>query len=145
MNAATPAAAQPRNIATRIALFLSFVSFSILYPRAMWTGQDGWMWETPARNVPMENMLVAMYIVAGLFLLYAIRDPIRFLPLIDYTIVANVAHGLVMLNDATRLGLEANLRPCGDVIGTFIVPVLLLATHPRRLYLFRTKPLANPS
>lgn len=126
---------QKRYVATRIALALSSVSYVLLYPRALWTNQAGWMWETPARNLPMENMLIAMYVVAGLFLLYAARDPIRFLPLIDYVIVANIVHGFVMLNDATRLGLQANLRPNGDVIGTFIVPVMLLVTHPRTFYL----------
>ena len=57
------------------------------------------------------------------------------MPLIDYTIIANIAHGFVMLNDATRLHMADHLRPSGDVIGTFIVPVLLIVTHPRHFYL----------
>ena len=120
---------------TRIALMLSGILYAILYPKAMWTSETGWMWVTPARNLPMENMLVAMYIVAGIMLFWATRDPVRFLPLIDYTIVANIAHGFVMLNDATRLHMADHLRPSGDVIGTFIVPVLLIVTHPRHFYL----------
>jgi hypothetical protein len=126
--------AQPHR-ATRIALILSAIAFAILYPMNMWGGKEGWMWLTPERNLPFENMMVAMYIVNGIFLFWAARDPLRFLPLIDFTIVANIAHGFVMLNDALRLGLEANLRPGGDVMGTFLVPVLLLLTHPRKFYL----------
>lgn len=119
----------------RIALVASAICFVVLYPRAMWSGDPGWMWYTPERNLPFENMLVAMIVVNGLFLLYAVRDPIAYLPLIDFTIVQNIVHGCVMLNDAIRLGLEANLRPGGDVIGTFIVPVMLILAHPRRFYL----------
>jgi hypothetical protein len=128
----------------RIALMLSAVCFTVLYPLNMWGDDPGWMWPTPQRNLPFENMLVAMYMVSGVFLFWAARDPVRFLPLIDFTIVANVVHGFVMLNDALRWGLEANLRPGGDVIGTFIVPVLLILTHPRRFYLgaLFTKPSA---
>ena len=119
----------------RLALLASGVAFTVLYPLSMWGEDPGWMWNTPQRNLPFENMLVAMYMVHGLFLAFAARDPVRFLPLIDFTIVANIVHGFVMLNDAMRWGLEANLRPGGDVIGTFIVPVLLLITHPRQFYL----------
>jgi hypothetical protein len=120
---------------TRIILLICALSYLVLYPTYMWTGREGWMWETPARNIPMENMLVAMYIVNGLFLALAARDPIKFLPLIDFTIVANIVHGFVMLNDAVRLGMSANLRPGGDVIGTFVVPTLLILAHPRKFYL----------
>ena len=63
---------------TRIALMLSGILYAILYPKAMWTSETGWMWVTPARNLPMENMLVAMYIVAGIMLFWATRDPVRF-------------------------------------------------------------------
>lgn len=124
-----------KHLGARIALVLSAVAFAVLYPQNMWGNDPGWMWPTPQRNLPFENMLVAMYMVHGLFLLWAARDPIYFLPLIDFTIVANIAHGFVMLNDALSWGLEANLRPGGDVIGTFLVPVLLLLTHPRQFYL----------
>jgi hypothetical protein len=119
----------------RIGLILSAICFVILYPNSLWSNQEGWMWNTPQRNIPFENMLIAMYIVNGLFLAWAARDPIRYLPLIDFTIVANIVHGFVMLNDALKLGLEANLRPGGDVMGTFIVPTILLLTHPRKFYL----------
>jgi hypothetical protein len=120
---------------TRIVLILCALSYVVLYSTYLWTGREGWMWDTPARNLPMENMFIAMYAVNGLFLALAARDPSKFLPLIDFTIVANIVHGCVMLNDALRLGLTANLRPGGDVIGAFVVPTRLILSHPRRFYL----------
>jgi hypothetical protein len=128
---------------TRIAMILVGLSFAILYPKALWTSELGWVWATPQRNLPMENMSVAMYFVQGLFLIWGARDPIRYLPLIDVTIIANVAHATVMLNDAMRLGLTANLQLGGDVPGTYMGPLLLLLTHPRKFYLdtlFRNAP-----
>jgi hypothetical protein len=120
---------------TRISMVLVGIAFAVLYPNSMWNDTPGFMWNTPQRNIPFENMLVAMYIVHGLFLIWGARDPIRYLPLIDFTIVANIAHGFVMLNDALRLGLTANLGLGGDVPGTFIGPILLLLAHPRQFYL----------
>ena len=76
-----------------------------------------------------------MYFVHGLFLIWGARDPIRFLPLIDFTIVANIVHGSVMWHDALKHGLTANLQPGGDVMGTFLAPVLLILSHPRKFYL----------
>jgi hypothetical protein len=120
---------------TRIAMLLVGIAFCVLYPKNLWGGDPGWMWNTPQRNLPFENMLIAMYFVHGLFMIWGARDPIRFLPLIDFTIVANIVHGTVMFIDAQKYGLTANLQPGGDVIGTFLAPVLLLITHPRKFYL----------
>ncbi len=121
---------------TRIAMVFVGLAFAVLYPRALLGNDPGWMWNTPQRNLPFEHMLIAMYFVHGLFLIWGARDPIRYLPLIDFTIVANIVHGTVM-SDATRLGLTANLQLGGDVPGTFIGPLLLLLTHPRMFYLDR--------
>jgi hypothetical protein len=128
---------------TRIAMILVGIAFAVLYPKALWTSDPGWMWNTPRRNIPFENMLVAMYFVHGLFLIWGARDPIRYLPLIDFTIIANIVHATVMLYDANRLGLTANLQLGGDVPGTYLGPILLLLTHPRKFYLdglFRRAP-----
>lgn len=118
-----------------IALVISFVLYSVLYQRAMLIGRDGYVWETPARNLPFEHMFMVVFFVHGLFLLLAARDPIRNLSLIDYSIVSGTLHGFVMYWDASRLGLADHLRPSGDVLATFFVPILLTLTHPRRFYL----------
>lgn len=48
-------------------------------------------------NPAYESMMAAIYIVWALMLWRASRDPARHLLFIDFTILASVAHGLVML------------------------------------------------
>jgi hypothetical protein len=119
------------------AMIAVFLGYSIAYPRNMLFLQaPGWLWNYPARNLAMEHMLVATYLTWGLFFLYGARDPIRYLPLIDFTIVANIAHATMMLIDATRVpGHEAHLELGGDVLGTYLVPIVLIIFHPKRFYL----------
>lgn len=119
-----------------IGMLLVFVAFSILFPKAIFQAQDGWIWTYPGRNQAMEHMLVVNYFVTGLFFLYGARDPVRFLPLIDLTILMNIAHATMMLFDALRYpGHEAHLRPDGDVMGTYLAPTVLILTHPKRFYI----------
>jgi hypothetical protein len=119
------------------AMIAVFLGYSIAYPRNMLLLEHpGWIWSHPARNQAMENMLVATYFVWGIFFLYGARDPLRYLPLIDFTIAANIAHATIMLIDATRIpGHEAHLRMGGDVMGTYLVPLILVLFHPKRFYL----------
>lgn len=123
------------NRGARIALVVSFFLYSVLYQRAMLIGREGYVWETPARNLPFEHMFMAVFFVHGLFLLFAARSPKNSLSLIDYSIVSGVLHGFVMYWDASQLGLDAHLRPSGDVLATFFVPILLLISHPKKFYL----------
>jgi hypothetical protein len=121
------------------AMIAVFLGYSVAYPRNMlFLEEPGWIWSYPARNLAMEHMLVATYVTWGLFFLYGARDPLRYLPLIDFTIAANIAHATVMLIDATRTpGHEAHLSLRGDVLGTYLVPMVLILFHPRRFYLGR--------
>jgi hypothetical protein len=82
-------------------------------------------------------MLVAVYVTMGAFLISAARDPVRFLPLIDFVIVSGAVHATTMAVDAWYTpGMAVHLAFRGDVIGTYIAPVTLALTHPRRFYLF---------
>jgi hypothetical protein len=123
--------------AASICMLLAFVSFSILYPLNMiYLERAGWIWSYPGRNFAMEHMLVVNYVVLGAFFLYGARAPLRYLPLIDFTIVFNILHGTMMLIDA--LGYpnhESHLRLGGDVPATYLIPILLIASHPKRFYL----------
>lgn len=120
---------------TRVALVISFLLYSVFYQRAMLIGREGYVWETPARNMPFEHMFMVVFFVHGVFLLLAARAPEKSLSLIDYSIVSGVLHAGIMYWDASRLGLVAHLRPTGDVVGTLLVPVLLTLTHPKKFYL----------
>ena len=88
----------------------------------------------------MENMIVAVYVTRGLFLVWSARNPIKALPLIDFVIVSGFAHATVMLIAALRIPGEANHLLLGaDVVGTYITPVTLALFHPRRFYLWPSR------
>lgn len=127
----------PEYRAASIGMLLAFVGYSILYPLNMLVlAKPGWIWDYPARNFAMEHMLVVNYVVLGGCFLIGARDPVLYLPLIDFTIVFNILHGTMMLIDA--LGYpnhSAHLRLGGDVPATYIIPIVLIAIHPKRFYL----------
>lgn len=119
-----------------VTMILTAIGFSVLFPANILLERPGWIWDYPGRNHAMEHMLMVNYFVTGLFFLYGARDPIRFLPLIDLTILMNIAHATMMLFDALRYpGHEAHLAPGGDVMGTYLMPILLILTHPKRFYI----------
>jgi hypothetical protein len=124
----------------RIALLANGLAMVVLYPLFMLAlERPGWVWDYPARNPAMEHMLVAVYVTMGAFLVWAARDPIQAIPLIDFVIVSGAVHGATMAWDALRLpGHEAHLAfGRGDVVGILIAPVTLILTHPRKFYLLR--------
>lgn len=80
-------------------------------------------------NAPYESMLAAIHVVWGIMLWRASDDPRRHLLFIDFTIWANVAHGLVMLV-ATPLqkGLVMTMIEGAPM---FIISAVLLLLRPR--------------
>ena len=122
----------------RIALAVNGVGMIAIYPLNMLVlERASWIWDYPSRNGPMEHMLVAIYVTMGFFLLWAARDPVRALPLIDFVIVSGAIHATVMAIDAAQTPvLSSHLAFRGDVMGTYIAPITLAITHPRQFYLF---------
>ncbi len=88
--------------ATRIAMIVIGVAMAIKFPFDLASERSGWVWDYPARNFAMEHMIVAVYVTMGLFLILGARDPVRYLPFVDFVIVSSVAHASVMLYDALR-------------------------------------------
>jgi hypothetical protein len=125
----------------RIALAANGIGMIAIYPLNMLVlERASWIWDYPSRNAPMEHMLVAIYVTMGIFLLWAARDPVRALPLIDFVIVSGAVHATVMAIDAVQTpGLSQHLAFRGDVMGTYIAPITLAITHPRRFYLFGSR------
>jgi hypothetical protein len=125
----------------RLALVLNGLSMVISYPLNMLVQeQPGWIWNFPSRNMAMEHMLVAVYVTMGLFLIWSARNPLKAVPLIDFVIVSGAIHATVMLIDANAMpGHMVHNELGGDVIGTYLAPITLLLTHPRRFYLFEKK------
>jgi hypothetical protein len=124
---------------TRIALIANGIGMIVLYPLNMIVlERASWVWDYPNRHPAFEHMLVAIYVTMGAFLIWAARDPVRFLPLIDFVIVSGAIHATVMAIDAwTMPGMASHLAFRGDVMGTYFAPVTLALTHPRFFYLFK--------
>jgi hypothetical protein len=97
--------------ASAVAMVVVGVGYAVVYPLLMGTNQPGWVWASPARNRAMEDMLYAVYITLGLFLIATVM----------------LVHALTMPHGHEHLTFT------GDVVGTFSAPLLLLACHPRFL------------
>lgn len=125
----------------RIALVANGLAMMVVYPLNMLIlERASWVWDYPNRNMAMEHMLVAIYVTMGAFLVWAARDPVKALPLIDFVIVSGAIHATTMAFDAARMpGLSPHLEFRGDVMGTYLAPITLALTHPRRFYLFQWK------
>lgn len=121
--------------AASIAMILMGIGFAVLYPKNLWIAQEGWIWDFPGRNFAFERMFVAMYATLGAFMIWGARDPVRYVPLINFTIVSGFLHATVMLIDAMHIpGMHTHLGWRGDVMGTYLAPVVLTIFHPRRRY-----------
>lgn len=129
------------HLITKVALVANGVAMMLVYPLNMLVlERTSWIWDAPSRNPPLEHMLVAVYVTMGAFLVWAARDPVRFLPLIDFVIVSGAIHATTMAVDAWYTpGMMVHLAFRGDVIGTYIAPVTLALTHPRALLSFRKR------
>jgi uncharacterized protein DUF6632 len=128
-------------LATRIALIVNGIGMIVIYPLNMIVlERASWIWDYPNRHPAFEHMLVAIYVSMGAFLLWAARDPVRFLPLIDFVIVSGAIHATVMAIDAWHMpGMAHHLAFRGDVMGTYVAPITLALTHPRFFYLLRPR------
>ena len=131
----------PQYLPARIALVANGLSMIVLYPLNMLVlERASWVWDYPDRNLAMEHMLVAIYVTMGAFLVWAARDPIKALPLIDFVIVSGAIHATTMAFDAGHMpGLSQHLALLSDVMGTYVAPITLALTHPRRFYLLQWK------
>jgi hypothetical protein len=111
----------------RVALIVTgILCFGFLPLTFVWPA--GWSWYP--RHSHSEHMIVVLYVVLGVFLLRASRDPLRNLSLIWFTVWSSVAHGALMavqaLSDASEHG-----HLIGDVPGLFLVAAVLAALTPR--------------
>jgi hypothetical protein len=125
----------------RIAFVLNGMAMAISYPMNMLVNEyPDWIWNYPSRNMAMEHMLVAVYVTMGMFLIWSARNPLKAVPLIDFVIVSGAIHATTMFIDANATpGHMVHNEMGGDVFGTFLAPITLLLTHPRRAYIFEKK------
>ena len=78
-----------------------------------------------------ESMIIALYIVWGVMLWVASKNPAQNKVFIDFTILANLAHAIVMFIAALAMEGEL-LHMVGDVLLLLIVSGVLLWLRPRR-------------
>jgi hypothetical protein len=132
---------RPEYLSARVALVANGLSMMVLYPLNMLVlERASWVWDYPDRNLAMEHMLVAIYVTMGCFLVWAARDPVKALSLIDFVIVSGAIHATTMAFDASQMpGLSQHLAFRGDVMGTYVAPITLALTHPLRFYLLQWK------
>jgi hypothetical protein len=96
--------------------------------------------QDPAHSDTGDTMQMAIYFVLGIFLLLAVRDPVKHRSLISFTAWSSLAHAFVM----TTLGFELPPEKSGFIAGSAIlvvIAVLLLALRPRRA----TSPVESPA
>jgi uncharacterized protein DUF6632 len=111
----------------RIVLIVSGVLCLAVWPlMVIWP--SGWRWHPHGSD--SEYMIIVIYAVLGVFLLRAVRDPLRHASLIWFTVWSSVAHGGLMawqsLTNASEHG-----HMLGDVPALLIGAVGLGVLMPR--------------
>jgi hypothetical protein len=107
-------------------LFGAIFVFGIYIMMLIWP--EGWAWEP--RQPEYEQMIMGMYVVLGVFLILAAKDPIANKSLIWFTIWSSMVHAAIMLVQALRDDADrTNL--IGDIPALFLVAIVLWILMPR--------------
>ncbi len=107
-------------------LFGAIFVFGIYIMMLIWP--EGWAWEP--RQPEYEQMIMGMYVVLGVFLILAAKDPIANKSLIWFTIWCSMVHAAIMLVQALRDDADrTNL--IGDIPALFLVAIVLWILMPR--------------
>ena len=84
----------------------------------------------PKQSDYPDQMILAIYITLGVFLLLAVRNPAANRTLIAFTAWSSLAHAAVMAVQSFQLGNERTELPPLGVIG--VLSVVLIALTPTR-------------
>ena len=102
-----------------IALIVFGAAFCLLYPMlVIWP--SGWAWHqgSPASS-DYFMMIAGVYVVLGVFMIRAARDPVANAPLVWFAVWSSVAHALVMTWESFRTPMMM-----GHLVGD--IPFLLI-------------------
>ena len=106
-----------------------------IYPlTVLWP--SGWCWH-PGQSEYLQ-MIIAIYVTLGVFLILAARSPGQHLGLISFAIWSSIAHGAVMAAQSVANPLYIG-HLYGDVLALFVVAALLGWLCPAALALRFTK------
>ena len=101
----------------KLALVVSGIAFLLIYPLGL-VWPSGWVWHGGQGSYYLQ-MISGVYLVLGIFLIAAVRDPTENRSLISFTIWSSVVHAAIMAVQALYDGREH-----GHLVGD--VPALLL-------------------
>ena len=119
----------------RIYGWLSLILFGVLMigftvqPES-WNVGGRWhwlIWDSVTDHV--APMLVAVYVVWSIFIIRAARDPVANKTFIDFTVWANIAHGLAMIPHAL-MGPEYRMKLLTDIPWVFLPAIALVVLRP---------------
>jgi len=114
----------------KIALYVFGVIFIVGVPAMMmWIWPSGWGWTPPQPEY--EQMIMGVYVVLGVFLILAAKDPLANASLIWFTIWSSIVHGGIMLVQAL-IDETDRINLLGDVPALFLVAIVLWYLMPKR-------------
>jgi len=107
-----------------VALIVFGAAFCLLYPLSIFW-PSGWAWH---EGSPMANdyfmMIVGVYIVLGLFMIRAAKDPAANASLIWFVVWSSGVHALVMIWESLRTPMMLG-HLVGDVAALLIAAIVL--------------------
>jgi hypothetical protein len=108
----------------KLALVVSGIAFLLIYPLGL-VWPSGWVWHGGEGNYYLQ-MISGVYLVLGIFLIVAARNPAENRSLISFTIWSSVVHTAVQaLNDSREHG-----HLVGDVPALLLVAFVLWFLSP---------------
>jgi hypothetical protein len=119
---------------TRVAwLRIALAAFGVILivavgPLMLWLWPSGWAWGAGHSHYP--PMIVALYVVLGVFLLLAARRPRAYAPIVWFAVWSSVAHGTVMAVQAWWDPAELG-HFIGDIPALFVMAIVLGLLMPR--------------
>ncbi len=113
----------------RLALLVIGLVFIFgIYP-AMLYWPSGWLWEP--RQVDYEFMILGIYATLGVFLLWAVVNPLEHKSLIWFTVWSSGVHASIMLFEALIVRNEYG-HLIGDIPALYLVALILGFLMPRK-------------
>lgn len=113
----------------RIFLVLFGIVFILVYPISL-VWPSGWTWGHGYSHY--YPMIVGVYVVWGIYLIIASRNPAEHRSLIAFTAWSSLVHALVMAVQAAQDTMETG-HFIGDVPALLLVFVVLIWLAPRKM------------
>jgi len=86
---------------------------------------SGWAWHLSGHSVYLQ-MILGIYATLGVFLLLAVRDPLKHLSLIWFTVWSSIVHGGIMAAQSLVYP-EHRGHLLGDVPALLLIAIVLAA------------------